>query len=139
MHYQPVFVYGTLMPGHHNHARCLDGRIASCTPAVADGVGLYRSRTLPYAAPASNRSTHGVLVELRPDTYPSTIRDLDDLEGYRPAAAADSHYVRALRSVHFVDAETGRPTHLQAWIYLAGPSMNIPALQPIPTGRWANN
>ncbi len=137
MSHRPVFVYGTLMPGHPNHTSCLGGRIAGHTPAVADGVGLYRSSSLPYAAPTDGRRTYGFLIELRGDSYLATIRVLDQLEGYQPAAVADSHYVRTLRTVQFADSD--RLAQQQAWIYLAGPRIDIPTLQPIFSGRWANS
>lgn len=137
MRHRPVFVYGTLMPGHHNHAYCLRGRTTAQTPAAAVGVGLYRSRMLPYAALTPGRCTHGYLIELVEDTYLGTMHALDDLEGFRPnAPAAHSHYVRSIRTIRFDDPETGHAKHLRAWIYLAGPDIDITALQPIPTGRW---
>lgn len=136
MHH-PVFVYGTLMPGHHNHGHCLRGQTTIETPAVVDEIGLFCSATLPYAAPALGRLTHGYLVHLRKDTYANTMRSLDLLEGYRPKSK-HSHYVRATRFVRFTDPTTGHAGRTQAWVYLAGPDIDIPALQPVDTGRWTD-
>jgi gamma-glutamylcyclotransferase (GGCT)/AIG2-like uncharacterized protein YtfP len=139
MHHHPVFVYGTLMPGHHNHARCLQKRTTTETRAVINEIGLYRSQFLPYAAPAPGRHTHGYLMTLPDDTYLRTMHVLDQLEGYRPQEPpTHSHYIRTIRPAHFTDPKTGQAQSLQAWIYLAGPDIDITALRPIPAGQWTN-
>ena len=136
MNRQPVFVYGTLMPGFHNYVRCLRGRTNGHRPAVVAGVGLYRSRSLPYAAAAPGLHTHGYVIDLADRTYERTMDTLDQLEGYRAGTPADSHYVRTMRTVDVTGSATGRGTPLQAWIYLAGPRIDIRTLRPILSGRW---
>lgn len=128
----PLFVYGTLRPGLHNHARYLGGLCESARPAVLAGVALHEGPGFPYVVPDPGRRVHGELLTVRPDAYRSVLAALDRLEDCRPDGSG--LYVRVRMPV---TPAAGEP--VDAWVYLAGPAETArlrahPAL--IPSGDW---
>lgn len=128
----PVFVYGTLRPGHHNHARLLHGHTISEVPAQVNGFHLFL-QGVPYAVPAKHSSVDaptpliGTLIQIASDRYDQVLANLDTLEGYRPNRPERSHYQRVLVDVTVKAARPDggtRDTFDQAWIYIAGPTFN---------------
>lgn len=114
----PFFVYGTLRPGEHNHARHLRGHVADSTPALLDDAVLHEGPGYPYAldGPGSG-PVHGDLVTARPQDYAALLADLDRLEDYAPG---DPHndYERVARDVCLPDGSVRR-----AWVYVAAPAV----------------
>ena len=125
----PVFVYGTLRPGHVNYQRLLAGRAIRETPAQAAGLALY-GHGLPYAVPTAGAVTIGALIHIDPAGYDQTLADLDRLEGFRPGRPDRSHYIRARWAI------TAGGDTVTAWIYLAGPRIDPADLDPIPGNDW---
>ena len=124
----PFFVYGTLRPGHGNHRRLLDGRTTSEIPATVQDIALY-GHGVPFAVRQTRAVTTGALIAITPNSYRSTVSDLDTLEGYRPGR--HSLYVR--KTITAVTAEG----HTKAWIYLAGdPDEAIQLGDPVPGNDW---
>jgi gamma-glutamylcyclotransferase (GGCT)/AIG2-like uncharacterized protein YtfP len=129
--YHPFFVYGTLRPGESNHY-LLAGRSLNFEPAWAEGYLLYSCGTYPMALATQQAGLRleGTLVTPSPEHYPAILRDLDQLEDYRPHNPAQSTYVRLLESVQ---TEHGPA---QAWIYVARPGVLRPWYELITGGDW---
>lgn len=130
---RPVFVYGTLRPGHHNHARLLAGNTVRELPAHVTRHWLYL-QGVPYAVPLGpNEDLHnpppliGALITIAPDRYEQVMTSLDALEGYRPNDPDGSHYRRVLVNVTAKSPLNGGgtfDTFYRAWMYIAGPRFN---------------
>lgn len=129
----PVFVYGTLRPGHGNYRQLLAGRTIRETPATVSGLALYGCG-IPYAVPTQGATTVGALIHVDASVYAQVLHDLDSLEGYRPHRPDRSHYVRASWIV-----ATDNGDLAEAWIYLAGPHVITDDLEPVPNNDWALN
>lgn len=127
--HQPVFVYGTLRPGHGNYARLLSGKTISETPATAPGIALYGT-AIPFAVPTLGATTTGTLIHVDPARYRATLAALDRLEGFYPTHPEDSLYIRTARSILVDD------TTVTAWIYLAGSPDQAATREPVPGNDW---
>lgn len=129
MDQRPVFVYGTLRPGQRNY-RLLATRTDREEPASAPGLALF-GWGFPYAVPFRGASTLGVLVTITPQLYRDVLIDLDHLEGYRPDRPDRSHYIRQARMVLTAAGDTHT-----AWVYLAGPGIDLDGMRRIPGDDW---
>jgi len=104
-----VFFYGTLMSGFKRPGRQrLDARLTpvgrgSIHAALFD-VGLY-----PAAIPASDALVQGELHRMNDE---SVLRELDDIEGFRPEQPDASLYLRLETPVTLSDGRTEN-----AWTY----------------------
>jgi len=104
-----VFFYGTLMSGFERPGRQrLDARLTpvgrgSIHAALFD-VGLY-----PAAIPASDALVQGELHRMNDE---SVLRELDDIEGFRPEQPDASLYLRLETPVTLSDGRTEN-----AWTY----------------------
>ena len=118
----PVFVYGTLRQGCHNH-HLMDGAREEVRSATADGVAVYRSgHGFPYAAehPDPQAVTVGEVVWLSDDAAGWNARArLDLLEGFDSDRPARSHYERVQRDVLVRRPGGGPAEPTRAWVYLA--------------------
>lgn len=117
-----VFFYGTLMSGFKRPGRQrLDARLTpvgrgSIHAALFD-VGLY-----PAAIPASDASVQG---ELHRMTDESVLRELDDIEGFRPEQPDLSLYTRLETPVTLTDGRVET-----AWTYFYNaPLGNAPRIE----------
>ena len=117
-----VFFYGTLMSGFKRPGRQrLDARLTpvgrgSIHAALFD-VGLY-----PAAIPASDASVQG---ELHRMTDESVLRELDDIEGFRPEQPDLSLYTRLETPVTLTDGRVE-----SAWTYFYNaPLGNAPRIE----------
>lgn len=140
----PVFVYGTLRPGHHNHARLLAGNTVRELPAQVSHHRLYL-QGVPYAVPATDhtyrapRPLIGALITIAPDRYEQVMASLDTLEGYRPNHPDRSHYRRVLVDVTAQSPLNGGgtfDTYHRAWMYIAGPRFNPHTATLVPSGDY---
>ena len=127
-----LFVYGTLRPGGHNFG-LLDDAVSHVELAHADGLALYATRGFPYATPdpAPHARITGTLCWVVSQAWPTVLTRLDMLEGYEPDREDTSHY---LRRRWLVITDIGR--QVDAWLYLAGPHVNLTLLPRIPGGDW---
>jgi len=104
-----VFFYGTLMSGFKRPGRQrLDAKLTpvgrgSIHAALFD-VGLY-----PAAIPASDALVQGELHRMSDD---SVLRELDEIEGFRPEQPDSSLYTRQQTPVTLTDGRTAT-----AWTY----------------------
>src|SRR5207237_5097335 len=92
----PLFTYGTLRRGQENYA-LLRGLTLSEISATLEGVALYSLYAYPMIVEGGadgDAVVHGVLVTLHPRVYSRLLDDLDQLEGFRPDAPADSRFRR---------------------------------------------
>jgi gamma-glutamylcyclotransferase (GGCT)/AIG2-like uncharacterized protein YtfP len=105
-----VFFYGTLMTPFNRTGRLrLDQHLAfrgrGAIRAALFDLGIY-----PAAVPASDSLVVGEVYEL---TEPfAALRQLDELEGYRPTDPETSLYTRTRTAVDMEDGST-----VQAWAY----------------------
>ena len=127
-----LFVYGTLRPGGSNHG-LLEAAVSDMQLAHADGLSLWATRGFPYAAPDASTGARitGTLCWITGRAWIDALSRLDMLEGYDPAREASSHYLRRRSPVTTADGD-----RVEAWLYLAGPRVNINALPLIPGGDW---
>lgn len=124
----PVFVYGTLRRGLHNHERCCFDAV-SVTPAWTEGRLYEMTHGLPAMIEGPGR-VHGDLL-----AFPQprdAIRRLDSLEGFMPGTSW-CWYRRVLTRV-FTDAE---PEGLLAWCYVMDAEKLGESPRPVPSGDWA--
>jgi gamma-glutamylcyclotransferase (GGCT)/AIG2-like uncharacterized protein YtfP len=119
-----VFFYGTLMtPFNRPGRRRIDDHLAfrgrgSIAAALFD-LGIY-----PAAVPAADTRVRGEVYEM---THPVIVlRELDELEGYRPTEPEVSLYTRRLTSVTMED---GSIVYASAYFYNAplGAAPRIPS------------
>lgn len=127
-----VFVYGTLRPGGHNH-RLLES-VPRLETAYAHGLALYDGPGFPYAAPTRAGRITGVLCSISDAEWPATLRSLDTLEGYDSDRESLSHYLRRRWPVV---TDIGAQT--EAWVYLAGPRVDLGAYARIASGDWLSH
>lgn len=130
---RPVFVYGSLLQGLHNH-RIIANLAETTTPASVSGVRLYaHGNAFPYAVAQEGEITKGEVVTVSEENWILALVSLDRLEGYR-GAEADNHYNRVLTDVTLHDG-----TVIEAWMYVAAPDVaavvrqNLPI---VPNGDW---
>ncbi|MFF4248316.1 gamma-glutamylcyclotransferase family protein [Streptomyces sp. NPDC001822] len=114
----PFFVYGTLLPGEHNHDRYLRGRTHDERPAVLPGALLYEGPGYPYAIDGHG-TVSGVLVTAAPDSYTELLRLLDRLEEYSGPDHPRNLYERVVRTVLPSAGDLSPPEPVRAWVYLA--------------------
>jgi gamma-glutamylcyclotransferase (GGCT)/AIG2-like uncharacterized protein YtfP len=127
----PVFVYGTLRRGQHNH-RLLRGRTVAEHPAVLPGHALHDAG-LPYVVPGTAEDrVAGELMVVRPSEYAEALQALDWLEGYRPGQS--SHYVRVRATVQLRDG--AQEQHVEAWVYRAGERFRPTDTTLVASGDW---
>jgi gamma-glutamylcyclotransferase (GGCT)/AIG2-like uncharacterized protein YtfP len=141
----PFFVYGTLLPGEHNHDRFLCGRTCEEQPAVLPGALLYEGPGYPYAV-EGHGTVHGSLVTAEPGAYVELLGLLDDLEQYLGPDHPRNLYERVARRALPVpgapDAGAGAPgtaEPVRAWVYLAATAVARSLRTcgtPVPGGDW---
>ncbi|WP_431780357.1 gamma-glutamylcyclotransferase family protein [Streptomyces chumphonensis] len=112
----PFFVYGTLRPGEHHHARTLAGRVARTTPATLPGFVLYEGPGYPYAVAGDGEVT-GAVIEPAAARYAEVLCVLDALEGYAPGGTANL-YERVTAGARPVGGGTET-----VWVYVAAPPL----------------
>ncbi len=134
----PVFVYGTLRPGRHNHDRFLLGRTLAEVPARLRGAVLYEGPGYPYAVAGGEGEIRGEirgeLITIAPDAYAAVLAELDVLEECRPGDPR-ALYERVVREVL---VEGGGA--VRGWVYLATERVARglrAAGRPVPGGDWA--
>jgi len=138
----PVFVYGTLRQGQHNHV-LMDGAVEKVSSARVNGVGVYgASYGFPYAAEHADPESVvvGDIVWLSSDDAGDTARErLDWLEGFDSDAPSNSHYERVLMPVT-VTSGHGVTATVPAWMYLArGDSrLSLREEDRIKSGDWVS-
>lgn len=132
-----LFVYGTLRPGCHSY-RLLEQVTVREEIAYADGLALYEGPGFPYASPLADARVTGVLCTIPAADWSTTLTFLDALEGYDPARETTSHYLRRRRQVSTVAGLTDSGTRTEAWIYLAGPRIDLSGYRRIRGGDWLN-
>jgi gamma-glutamylcyclotransferase (GGCT)/AIG2-like uncharacterized protein YtfP len=113
----PFFVYGTLLPGEHNHDLFLRGRTVSEVPGRLTGAVLYDGPGYPYAVEEPGGVVCGELVTADPDQYGRLLGALDRLEDYAPGDPGNV-YERLARDVTREDG-----TSVRAWVYVAAPAV----------------
>ena len=142
----PFFVYGTLLPGHHNYKRFFDktkpvGHQTVVLPEHAL-IGTERSG-FPYMAalrdmPAwvwplvTQHTVKGMLLTFDDADFDTIRRELDMLEG------VPDHYDRKIVEVDARTTGSTKPSLIRAWTYYA-PAALVKALLPypfIPNGDW---
>lgn len=120
----PVFVYGSLRPGHGN-ARLWEreGRYVS-TPATCAGLGLrHHHRAFPYGFLIPGEVTVGDLIT---GTDADLLERLDWLEGH------PSHYRRVPIVVTTEEGE-----QVEAWVYVGSRrDADDPSMRPVPGNDW---
>lgn len=102
-----LFCYGTLKQGHRNHP-VLGKEAKLIGTGTVINMTLHKGPGFPYAVHSANNHIRGEFYEL-PD-----LEACDRLEGY------PHHYVRSEVLVSLDDG-----TMEEAWIYHAGPNVNL--------------
>lgn len=132
----PIFVYGTLRPGQHNHD-LLYGAVDHYEPAHINNVGMYRSSySFPYAQEREGAQTVGEVIWVTNNERGSQARQhLDALEGFNSDWPSTSHYERVLSPVQIQGSEGGTE-ELLAWVYLARSAGPFTDAEHIRHGDW---
>ncbi|MGW1616031.1 gamma-glutamylcyclotransferase family protein [Streptomyces sp. NPDC002285] len=112
---KPVFVYGTLRAGQGNYYGILEGNTVHERSAILNDYTLFGAG-VPFAVQRDGRKVVGEVMDVDPDQWPSVLRRLDRLEGYR-GEGRNNMYDRAVRTVTLADGST-----IEAYVYLAGES-----------------
>ena len=122
--YLPFFVYGTLLPGQTNYFLWREA-IVGWRPAVLRGARLYDLGLFPMLVDAPDGEARGLLVRVRPSSYPVALWLLDRLEGVELAGWGELGFRRARRIVRL----WGEPPTV-AWVYV-GRATAVAGLSPI--------
>lgn len=132
----PVFVYGTLRPGESNYV-LLEGVTDREITAYAYGLQLHEGPGFPYATSGGAGYVIGTLCFLRRGIDQLVMQRLDTLEGFDPKHPDRGHYVRRQTPVTYRDPAAGGSVRTEsAWVYLAGPSVDLSSKPLIPSGDW---
>lgn len=116
----PVFVYGTLRPGHGNYSWSLDGKTVNEQTGRMPGGTMWTNGGFPYVAEIDDPDSPGVvgnMIDVEETHWDQVRHDLDRLEGFSPGEGFN-HYVRVVRDIELDDGTTQR-----AWVYLASPEV----------------
>lgn len=140
----PMFVYGTLRTGNHNH-RLLEGRVEQSIIGEVPGAALYTNGGFPYLIADDQATSTGELIYVDQDQLVETMDSLDMLEGTSEDIIDDqNHYNRYLWYVKTKEAEgeESPAEYTQAWVYMP-PTDDfdyiIKTYPRIPTGDWTDN
>lgn len=100
-----IFVYGSLREGFFNYDIYLKGKIKSIRPAKITGFDLYH---MPYKGyPAvfpGNNTVVGEVVEI--ENYDSTLKSMDEMEGFLGEGNPNNEYSRKLVKVKLTNDES---------------------------------
>ena len=126
----PIFVYGTLRRGEHNHD-ILKNRMLMLENACATDMALYSLGAYPMMIRA-NGIVRGELIFLQPFLYDDILRTLDQLEGYRPDSDEYGLYRREL-----IPIESNHYNRtLLAWAYVGNKKSVYEFCPHIVDGDW---
>lgn len=120
----PFFAYGTLLPGEANFGlwrRAID----DLRPAVMGRARLYDLGGFPMLVDAPEGEVRGMLVRVRPSSYPAALALLDRLEGVDMTPYGGYGY-RRLRRI----ARLAGGSSVVAWVYV-GSEAAVAGLEPI--------
>lgn len=121
----PLFVYGTLMPGHPNFYSYVGARaLASTTPATLNGFALYKAGAVPIAQAYPRETVRGKLLYLQPEHAADVIAWVDMLE-------FNARYRKQKLPVTTDDGDT-----VIAFVYTYPTAMNLRQLPTVPEGDW---
>jgi len=134
----PVFVYGTLRPGHWNYRGFLEGRTEAEAPATLPGARMWDGG-FPYVAETEGGGTIvGNLIDVKDHEWDLVRQRLDGLEGFDPTGGRENHYTRHARIVTAADG-----SNRIAWVYFAAPEtvrrIEARCLPVIASGDWAED
>lgn len=124
----PFFVYGTLLPGEANYYLWRDA-ITGYQPALISGARLYDLGHFPMLVEASDGEVRGMVVRVRPSSYPAALSLLDQLEGVNLPPLRQPGYRRVRRIVRPMGESPA-----VAWVYL-GSAAFVVGREPI-AGDW---
>lgn len=100
-----IFVYGSLREGFFNYDIYLKGKVKSIRPAEISGFELYHMPYKGYPAVLPGNSTIvGEVVEL--ENYDSTLKAMDEMEGFLGEGNPNNEYSRKLIKVKLTDDES---------------------------------
>lgn len=139
MNNRPVFVYGTLRPGYHNHDWALKGRTVSEETATLNQAVMFDYGHFPFVSithpEAATHQVQGVLVTIPDEHYQDVVKDLDMLEGYRAPGSNTNLYDRVE-----VEVTTRSGATVTAWTYVAAANREavIGNLPIVESGDWAD-
>lgn len=130
----PFFVYGTLRPGHGNHAWALAPRQTRSLLGTISGARMYSNGGFPFVAfdGDDTETVTGNLIWVPRDQFAATLSDLDSLEGYQ--GGDKGLYDRRVVEVAAVNGETIRanmyvvPAHAHSHVVARCPH--------VPSGDW---
>jgi gamma-glutamylcyclotransferase (GGCT)/AIG2-like uncharacterized protein YtfP len=127
---RPVFVYGTLRPGHPNWERLLAGRSERAVSGRLAGVVLLDCGRYPAAVEQPGAAgVVGEAVSIGRDAWPKVLTALDHLERYEPADP-NRLFDRVIRPVETAEGP------VECWVYLAGPMLAGSERPVVAGGDW---
>lgn len=102
-----LFVYGSLREGFFNYDLYLKGKVKSIRLAKITGFELYH---MPYkgypAVLPGNNTIIGEVVEIEDYNYDSTLKAMDEMEGFLGEGNPNNEYTRKLVKVKLTDDES---------------------------------
>lgn len=141
----PLFVYGSLLKGFYNYDKYLQGKVTSSVEAKTSGKLFHLSHKGYPALIDGNDEVYGELIEIK--DYEETLKQLDELEGFKGSNNIENDYNKVLKEVEVIDmsAEGGylqSNKKLKAYVYmynvnnpLQKEEINEKALY-LPEGSW---
>ena len=122
----PIFVYGTLLNGFHNHESFILPQ-AKIQSAYLSGVDLYHFDGRGYPGIIAGKSkVLGEVVMVDPIDWSHQIRILDELEEYYGVKDSRNYYDRRVVQVNLVEKDINcahenqvRHKSIEAWAYFA--------------------
>ena len=111
-----IFVYGSLREGFFNYDKYLKGKVDSIKPAKINNVLLYHMPYKGYPAIMYGKGTvYGEIMEITPEIYDVTMRDMDEMEGFISENNPKNEYDKILMEVENLD--TGSTEKCYVYFY----------------------
>ena len=128
----PVFVYGTLLPGHGNYAHFLEGYTLMEENGTMKGKMYNNHDAYPVVDVTEEGVVKGVVMHIKPNIFQGVLDGLDNLEGYTKGYK-DNLYERVV-----VDVTTVSGSVVQCYTYSKGALFNeyCKELPVIESGSW---
>ncbi|MGF9796639.1 gamma-glutamylcyclotransferase family protein [Brevibacillus agri] len=112
----PVFVYGTLLKGFHNHALCVKPFPHTEAKATIEGEIYHLPEGYPGLLLGEGAEVTGAILDFAPEVYEKALAVLDELETYYGQWDPRNEYERTVVVARL--AETGQEVPVYVYRYL---------------------
>ncbi|MGB6179109.1 gamma-glutamylcyclotransferase family protein [Carnobacterium sp.] len=137
----PIFVYGSLKVGKHNHSLYLEGKVKGGAKKGRIKASLYDLPYKGYPAVISDENNmswvYGEVYNLI--DFEETITALDNLENYYGQSSFNNEYVREINAAEVWNADSNKYDLLEVFVYFYCEKKDVKFLElatHIKEGSW---